>query len=340
MTDKKIKVKQFGRVISVGLVFLLLSVWSVGGSQKDTSKSNKSLFGELNKINEGETQIIEIPTYDGSNQVVHPDILINDSIFYLAITPYPYSNHDHENPSLFVSKNGLEFYPPKGLQNPIVPMPKYDHNDDPDILFDSQAKMFSIYYLETLRPFYQNVVLLNSKNGINWNRENAIEYDLRADDPFIVSPAVIKKEKYYRMFYVDIRKIPHKIRYIKSTDGRHWNKNKPYRIRIDYPFSFSPWHIDVFEHSGKYYMLVNGYKGIFWHRQYLHLAVSDNLVDWHFRREPIVSPSKAFYNSARIYRSTGLVNNGNMFIWFSFRTYENSWHLGVKKISLKSLNQK
>ncbi len=337
MTDKKIKVKQLGRVISVGLVLLLLSVWSAGGSQKDTSKSNKSLFEELNKITEGETRIIEIPTYDGSNQVVHPDILIKDNIFYLAITPYPYGNHDHENPSLFVGKNGMDFYPPKGLQNPIVSIPEYDHNDDPDILFNSKTKMFYLYYLETLRPFYQNVVLLNSKDGINWNRANIIEYDLRIGDPFIVSPAVIKKDKHYKMFYVDITKIPHKIRYIKSSDGIHWNKSKPYRIRIDCPYSFSPWHINVFEHNGKYYMLVNGYRGISWHKQHLYLAVSDNLIDWHFRKEPIISPSKAFYNSAKIYRSTGVINNGNMFIWFSFRTHENSWHLGVKKISLERL---
>lgn len=139
------------------------------------------------------------------------------------------------------------------------------------------------------------------------------------------------------MFYVDITKVPHKIRYIKSPDGKKWNKNKPYAIRIDYPYYFSPWHIDLFKHHGKFFMLINGYRGIFWHKQDLYLAVSDNLIDWHFIKEPIVTSSKTFYNSTRIYRSTGLIQNNNLFVWFSFKTYDKRWHLGVKKISLENI---
>ena len=332
------KLARLRKAISLVTVLLLLSVWSTGGNCKDISKSNKPLFAELNKIATGKTRIIEIPTYDGSNQVVHPDILVKDNTFYLVITPYPYSNHDYENPSLFISQNGIEFHPPKGVTNPIMAKQDQGHNDDPDILFDSKKQMFYLYYLETRRYSHQHVVLLNSTDGVNWSQTNCIEYLFRKGDPFIVSPSVIKKDKDYRMFYVDITKIPHKIRYIKSSDGKSWNSGKPYRIRSDYPFSFSPWHIDLFEHNDKYYMLVNGYWGVLWHKQYLYLAVSDNLVDWHFRKEPIISPSKAFYNSAKIYRSTGLIHNNNMFIWFSFKTYAGSWHLGVKKISLKNLN--
>ncbi len=338
MTDKKMKVGQLERVIYVGLVLLLLSVWSVGGGQKNISKTNKSLFRELNKITNGETRIIEIPTYDGSNQVVHPDILIKDHQFYLVITPYPYGNYNYENPSLFVSRNGIEFYPPKGIMNPITARPHYGYNDDPDILFDSAKQMFRLYYLETRRYNYQYVMLLNSTDGINWSKTNCIEYLFRKADPFIVSPAIIIRDKHYKMFYVDITKIPHRIRYIKSSDGKKWNKNKPFGIHIDYPYYFSPWHIDIFEHTGKYYMLLNGYKGIFWHKQDLYLAVSDNLIEWHFIEEPIISSSKAFYNSTRIYRSTGLIHNNHLFIWFSFRTQDKRWRLGVKKISLDNLN--
>ena len=332
------KLAKLGKVVSVALVLILISAWSSGGDRKDTSRSNKSLFMELNKIATGKTRIIEIPTYDGSNQVVHPDILIKDNKFYLVITPYPYGNHNYENPSLFVSRNGIEFHPPKGVLNPIVRKPAYGHNDDPDILFNSKKQMFYLYYLETRRYNHQYVVLLNSIDGINWSKTNIIEYYFRKADPFIVSPAVIMRDKHYKMFYVDITKIPHKIRYIKSSDGKKWNKNKPYGIHIDYPYFFSPWHINIFEHNGKYYMLLNGYKGIFWHKQDLHLAVSDNLIDWHFIKEPIVSSSKAFYNSTRIYRSTGLIHNNHLFVWFSFRTQDKRWHLGVKKISLANLN--
>jgi len=51
------------------------------------------------------------PTYDGSGQVVNPDVVYFPSgwhgyKYWLAMTPYPNSNDDYENPSILVSNDG------------------------------------------------------------------------------------------------------------------------------------------------------------------------------------------------------------------------------------------
>ena len=49
--------------------------------------------------------------------------------FYLALTPYPYSNDLLENPSLLVSDDGYQFHEERPGTNPLVPRPPVGHND-------------------------------------------------------------------------------------------------------------------------------------------------------------------------------------------------------------------
>ena len=80
---------------------------------------------------------LDVPTYDGSGQVVHPDVLLEPGRLVMAITPYPYSDGRFENPSLVVSADGMAFQ--AFGTNPIVPPPPFDHNDDPDIRRDPRT---------------------------------------------------------------------------------------------------------------------------------------------------------------------------------------------------------
>src|SRR4051812_24550095 len=67
--------------------------------------------------------LLSIPTYDGSGQGVHPDILyldppLNGKRFMMAFTPYPYYNARLENPSVLLSNNGVDFAEPVPGENP------------------------------------------------------------------------------------------------------------------------------------------------------------------------------------------------------------------------------
>ena len=62
---------------------------------------------------------LDFATYDGSNQVVHPDFVATpDNLFtrpfHLAITPYPFGNPAYENPSFFESDPAQHVGPDRG----------------------------------------------------------------------------------------------------------------------------------------------------------------------------------------------------------------------------------
>ena len=68
---------------------------------------------------------LNIPTYDGSGQGVHPDVYYNANgwngyRYWMAVTPYPGGNAAYENPSIVVSNDNVNWIVPPGLSNPIV----------------------------------------------------------------------------------------------------------------------------------------------------------------------------------------------------------------------------
>lgn len=53
-----------------------------------------------------ENKPLEIPTYDGSKQLTHPSVLYfpeswNGHKYWAVATPYPNSNDEYENPSIY-----------------------------------------------------------------------------------------------------------------------------------------------------------------------------------------------------------------------------------------------
>ena len=94
-----------------------------------------------------------LPTYDGSGQAVHPDIVGPEQtggVYLMAFTPYPFTNDRFENPSVVISDDGLRFREERRGLNPLAPTPGTDHNDDPDIL--CAEGHYDLVYLETRRP--------------------------------------------------------------------------------------------------------------------------------------------------------------------------------------------
>ncbi len=283
--------------------------------------------------------LLYIPTYDGSNQATHPDVLFfpegrNGIYFYLVMTPYPWSNNRYENPSLLFSRNGVNFYEPVTGLNPLVPQPTYDHNNDPDLIFNPLTEAFNIFYLETMRPDSQNTVLLTSPDGIKWRKKTAVHYDLKAGDPFILSPAVIFVDSCFYMFYVKAQSTTQtEINYITSPDGEKWEKDSVNRVSTNFSAQFAPWHLDVFRDENYFYMLCCGpYKDL-----NLYLGQSTDLQNWKFLEEPIIRRSKNFYDSERIYRSSGIVQDNLLVVYFSLRTNLGQWRIGLKKFSLMEL---
>lgn len=102
---------------------------------------------------------IDISTYDGSGQVVHPSVIDFKNEFdieswagfryWMVITPYPYENDGDENPCLYCSEDGLEWKVPEGVHNPLDSSGggwDKGFNNDPDMIYNPIEDKLYIYY--------------------------------------------------------------------------------------------------------------------------------------------------------------------------------------------------
>jgi len=284
---------------------------------------------------------LRVPTYDGSGQAVHPDLLwlgdcgLTDG-FALAFTPYPDSDNAYENPSLLTSTNGLDFSEPVPGLNPIAQRPSTGHNDDTDLVFDPITREYRIYYLETCKPDSQNVILLSSTDLISWTRQCVLHYELRAQERFILSPAVIRApDGQWRMYYVNARFYEgvSSVEYLTSRDGITWDKDAAHASQLSWSGTSLPWHLDVFAGGGWYYSLVCGKID----RPDLYIARSRDLETWEYLEVPILTPASCGFECERVYRSTGFVSAGSLIVYFSYMKPQYRWGIGLYKIPLDQL---
>ncbi|KEI76749.1 hypothetical protein CF095_05680 [Clostridium botulinum] len=142
---------------------------------QENKKLNELYYSKTLRRNNEST--LDIKTYDGSNQLTHPDILydkngIFNHKYWLAFTPYPYYNDKLENPSIVVSEDGKKFVETKGIKNPLDDLRNEKnfkaHLSDTDIMFRNNELILHYVYNVSggLGPakFYQ----AKSKDGINW----------------------------------------------------------------------------------------------------------------------------------------------------------------------------
>lgn len=264
-----------------------------------------------------------IPTYDGSNQATHPDVLLERDArgvphLTMAMTPYPFSDDQFENPSLLASQDGMVFTAPAGVPAPLVARPPYDHNDDPDLRRDPRTGEYELLYLETLRPDKQTLVALRSTDLIAWTRRDAAVYDLKGGAQFMVSPAAIDEAGKTYLFYADAAA---KVLYaMVSADGKTWDPRTAAPIKIDLG-AIKAWHVDVIRGDGAYGLLISGFDDRFQH-QNLYLATSPDLVTWTLRREPLLACADPALQVETLYRSTGVVDHGALVVWYAMQYRE------------------
>ncbi len=295
------------------------SEWRVGLATFDARELGIAVEGEPHPLIAAlpERALLSLPTYDGTGEVVHPDVLFSPGAewpFLMAMTPYARTRGELENPSLLVSEDGLRFLEGP-TDNPIVGPPPVDHNNDPDLVFDEERGVHRILYLETLRPETQHLIALESRDLVEWTSEKVLTYAL-AEEPFMVSPAVVREGQGARLYYVNSSVPGHAVEYLRSEDGRSFTKDAT-PVAVPFAEGFHPWHLDVFAAGSGWAMLVNGYFDDF-QTQALYLATSPDLEHWELRQEPLIEPG--VWRSKLIYRSTGVVSGDRLAVWFSFRT--------------------
>lgn len=190
---------------------------------------------------------LDLTTYDGSGQVVHPDYAATPAgafgrPFHLAITPYPYGNPSFENPSFFDAGQRDQWSVSPGASNPVV-RPDAGYLSDPDLVYLPEAGELRLYYRQVTT---QNLVLLTrSTDGLRWTEPVEVT---RAPNHEIVSPSVVRRGvDDWWMFAVNSGPVGctaagTTVEVRRSTDGLIWG---PARTVVLEQSDLWPWHLDV-----------------------------------------------------------------------------------------------
>ena len=252
---------------------------------------------------------LDIPTYDGSGQAVHPSLLVQDKSprFVLSFTPYTDTDDRVENPSIVVSDDGLNFREEKEGLNPLVPAPEKDHNDDPD-LFYSNGK-YGILYLETMRPEKQSLILLESADRICWEKR-VIHQESLADGQgsgcFMLSPKYIEKDGLSYLFYVNRNaEGGYRIEYVTGKDIYSLDFARRNVVTVS-GLKELPWHLEIL--PGWYMLLTTAKDAKKDSRYTLRIAKSHDLVNWQME-EGFAVPD--------CYRSSGFIKDRVMYLYIS-----------------------
>ncbi len=254
---------------------------------------------------------LDIPTYDGSGQAVHPSLLVQDGgspRFVLSFTPYTDTDDRVENPSVVISDDGIHFQEEKPGLNPLVPAPEKDHNDDPD-LFCSNGK-YCILYLETMRPEKQSLVLLESLDRIHWEKRVIhVENLAGGSGCFMLSPKYIEKDGLSWLFYVNRDAVGgYRIEYVTGKDLYSLDFTHRNAVTVS-GLKALPWHLDIIQSEGKYMMLLTTASGPEKNARYtLCLARSRKLTDWEL---------DSGFALPDCYRSSGFEKDGVLYLYVS-----------------------
>ncbi|MDB4905899.1 MAG: hypothetical protein JWO05_683 [Gemmatimonadetes bacterium] len=273
---------------------------------------------------------LQFSTYEGSGEVVHPDVVVfperwNARRFWMALTPYPNSSTDTENPSLFAGAAADAMDVPEGLTNPLA-RTKVGYLSDPDMVYNASVNELWLYYreVESAKKTHKadHVRLMRSSDGIHWSASARL-FSMKGK--YVVSPTVSRPtDEDWRLWEVDAGSkgcsAPvTRIMLRRSTDGLGWSEPRETRFRQP---GYMPWHLDVqwVPSRHAYFALVAAYRlGRDCMSTDLFLATSLDGVTWTTYSSPILEHGAVAQFASSVYRSTFAFDEGgeNMTIWFS-----------------------
>lgn len=287
---------------------------------------------------------INICTYDGCNQVVHPDVIVGNyhgrKVYFMAVTPYPFGDPRYENPCVYYSGDGETWEGLPGVQNPIAypQRGKHNHLSDAEIFIPrgDDGELWVYYRESTFEESgnYDNIY----RKKINLE-DNCSNTELLCKFPAdgIISPSMIKDGDLYQTFFVRRAKNEHtELVRVITKDGTLNGKIEKVTIKNE-PLEKKVWHIDVVRSERRrqrLHAMITYANGIGGAEARLYYAMScDNGETFEIMREVDFNSENAKpFNS--VYRSC-LVRNksgGDIFhLYISAQNMKSNWYVYLYK---------
>lgn len=300
-----------------------------------------------------ESKPLFIPTYDGSMQAVHPDILYWRNEFWLTCTPYPYGVDTYENPCIYHSKNIHKWYVPDGCFNPLAYpsiRKKGYHLSDPCLVVLKNNLL--VYYRETSKEQgtdKSQINMISSVDGSNWNDPVTV---MKSDTDSLISPAIISGREHCYMFHVRLDN-PYggTILLNKSDDGINWASQGEVQLE-NVPFGMTIWHISITTKDGYSKVITDDHDtcdllGLFLMRglntsnvyKLYWASAQGDFLHWRITEEVSI-PAELQKQINLFYKSAVIPDTGDLLI--SGRDYKHRWHLYLmpkKEIFFERKNQ-
>lgn len=286
-------------------------------------------------------RVIDFETYDGSGQVVHPDIAIGpfeglDDSSRMVITPYPSSNPSFENPSLFVRSGRAGWRVPEGVTNPLV-TPTKGYLSDPDLVWLDDQREFRLFYRRV--DTENEIGVLRSSDGVRWSEPSVV---VHAPNHDAISPSVVRRAPNdWLMWTVNsgvygCTSASTTVELRRSSDGETWSAPTP--VSLVQPGMF-PWHIDVewIPSLNEYWALFNAKFAGSCTTDVLYFATSPDGLTWRTYRSPVIRRGAIPEFTDVVYRATFAYDEKRdaISIWHSgarstFAGYE--WHAAFERL--------
>ena len=209
-------------------------------------------------------RFLDIPTYEGSGQIVHPQVLHFEEQFlgfyYLMVmSPYPYFDASHENASILGSQDGVSWVVPEGVTNPVVGVP-------PDVAHGGYfSDPFILRVDDTLELWWRRNVVRDIGNGffrqdelhnriyrmtttdlINWT-EREIIFDCEEGLDHFMSPVVFLEDSgKYRVYYTNYN---NRMFVVESYNLLEWSEREEVELTLG---EWGIWHQEINLINGRF----------------------------------------------------------------------------------------
>lgn len=212
------------------------------------------------------TTALTIPTHvaPSGGQATHPSVEyvpggLSGYPYWMAMTPYPGGNDDHEDPNVLASYDGTVWFVPPGGTNPIDDKSgQPDHNSDPCILWDgARLHLWWRYLNQNATGAEEMLMHSSSPDGVTWaTPEVAVVNDWTVAR--LLSPSVVRElDGTWSMWCVDMVPDPNRVVRLTATSPTGpWSAPETGTIH-PVPAGQEPWHIEVRLLGGSYVALVN-----------------------------------------------------------------------------------
>ncbi|KEI00946.1 hypothetical protein [Clostridium botulinum] len=287
---------------------------------------------------------LKTPTYDGSNQAVHPKVLYfkngwNGYKYWMGITPYPYGNDDYENPQILVSNDGINFKSPKGPNKPLfVPNDVKRGGHYSDIHLCAVNDTLEVYFRYNPAKTEKNEVdnyknyiyVTKSKDGIHWtDKQLVLDYKTFKTPCAYLSPIINYDNGKYSVWFTNY---DGNLYYTETYDWKSFKELKKCNFP-GVPQKLKIWHQDLIKTDLGYEFVCCAYGEIFLN-QSIYYSLSTDGINFKPLKK-IMEPTHKIgtFDEKTLYRPSLVKRDGEYLLYYSAMDSKLKWHVGLSKDS-------